>query len=179
MFGFAKGVNRVMRITVIIATVIIVCGCIFVPEEPPPPAGKFEDRLNFRDIVSQTEAYFSFNSYHELFGKSDVFYYDVSKSEYSSDDFLGRINSIAADTTIKCFWNVPGDTEGYISMNEAVELNVREYKIISKNFSDTIKGEARITIKYGGLLGWQIVCWREIGEKISYFHPRFSALVGN
>ncbi|MDR0303519.1 MAG: hypothetical protein LBH98_01945 [Chitinispirillales bacterium] len=168
-----------MQKIVIAVTVTIFLGCIFVPEEPPLPAGKFEDRLNFREIVSETSAYFSFNSYLELFENSVSFYCDANDQEYSSNDFLGRINSICADTSIRCFWSGNDAGDVYISMNEAVELNIRNFKIVSKNISDTIRGEARITIRYGGLSGWQIVRWREIGEKYSYFHPYYSGFVGN
>lgn len=154
-------------------------GCIFLPEEPPLPAGKFEDRLNLRNIVSGTSAYFSFNNYRELFEDCDTLYCDVNDQKYKLNDFLGRISFISADTSIECFWEAVNAGTEYVSMSGAVELNVREYKIISKNFPDTITGEVRITIKYVGLSGWQIVHWREVGEKYSYFHPRFGNPVFN
>jgi len=167
-----------MRKILVIIVITIFYGCIFVPDEPKPPIEKFEDKLNLRQIVDGTEAEFNFNNYRELFENTDTLFCDVYGQRYSTNSFIARLSAICADASVECSWsfNVGGE---FISISEATVLNVRIYKITSKNFSNELEGGVRITIKYAGASGWQIINWREIGEKYSYFHPRYGNSVVN
>jgi hypothetical protein len=154
------------------------CGCIFIPDKPELPVEKFEDKLNLHQIVAGTAAEFNFNNYRELFEYSDTLYCDAYGVKYPTNDFISRLNAICADTSVECTWSFNAAGE-FISISVPAVLNVRVYKIASKNFSNELEGEARITIKYAGAPGWQIVNWREVGERYSYFHPSLGNSVNN
>jgi hypothetical protein len=156
--------------------------CIFIPEEPQKPDGKFIDRLNLQGILSENvTANFSFNSYRELFENSENIYYDIIPRAYSAQEFITQLNTMNSDTAAVCFWTTQSGEE-YISMSEPTQLGARNYKFFSKNAKntqDTIKGEVRITIKYTEMSGWQITQWKEIGEDYSCFHPVYGVRFGN
>lgn len=168
----------IMRKIILITITAVFCGCIFIPDEPKPPVEKFEDKLNLRQIVDGTKAEFNFNNYRELFENTDTLYCDYLGEKHSADKFISRLNAICADVSVGCSWGLNTGGE-FISMSEATVLNVRIYKITSKNFSGELEGEAKITIKYAGTPGWQIINWREVGEKYSYFHPVFGNSAAN
>jgi len=158
------------KIIVIVMIVAVLSGCLFVPEEPEFPDGKFIDRLNLREIVEGTNANFRFGNYRELFVPSDNLFIDFSGVGYSSDRFISRLNSINDDKNVFCSWDDKGQSDGPIPITPPTTLNIRNFVFSSEKFGERT-GDVRITIRWNDMSGWQIMEWREIGENFSIFHP--------
>jgi len=152
----------------------IFSACVFVPEEPAPPSGRFEDRLNLSQMVSGWTANvnFSFGNYLELFADSEDFFIDINGQSYSRVRFIQRINLINADITISSEWTAE-QSDGLVSITAPTTLNIRRFSISSENFGERT-GDVRITVNRNDMSGgWQITEWRELGDDFSIFHPVF------
>lgn len=159
-----------MKKKIIIAVFIILSSCIFTPDLPQEPDGRFTDRFNLNQIVSTTIASFSFSNYRELFAESDNFFVDVDGRTWTSERFISNLELINTDTIDSCTWTAEQGGD-FVSMDSPTTLNIRRFVVLNADLSKRT-GDVRITVNWNGVR-WQIIKWEEIGEEYSFFHPDF------